>query len=246
MSGRRDFTKVDLTGADLNENQKLAESFNKYMVSKCFLRESEFFSIFMKGQWRELSSSDVLKAMKSSWDRIKLNRIYLSYGNLKHLRGYGLFIPAIHMLHSYLDNTDLSGCFFTASEFDGSEMPSSRFADTDLRMASMRSVSAPESDFSGARMQRIKLNSSRFNGSNFKMADLSLAEFEETDFSDCDFSGAVLLKVKNLVSANWKNAKFGRTKATKEDIEAILRKRDVDELDPSTSQQREVRRHGGG
>ncbi|MEQ1502956.1 MAG: pentapeptide repeat-containing protein [Myxococcota bacterium] len=202
--------KSDLTGTDLTDANLMKANLGGIDASGAILREILGLRSRFKDAW--LDGADLTSADLAQAD--------LADANLERSKGEG-----IRLMQARLRGVRATGATWAGANLSEARLHQAIFVGADLQGADLTEVSALESDFSGARMDRIlaagakfagaklvgtKLASARLPGANLSGADLTNADLAAADLTRANLSGAnltgAILRGAVLADANLEGA----------------------------------------
>jgi uncharacterized protein YjbI with pentapeptide repeats len=190
-----DFTREDLSNADLNKMRLFGTLFLGADLRGANLREADL-------READLREADLSEADLSEAD---LRGADLSEANLRGAKLSGAKLSGADLSEANLRGAKLSGVDLSEAKLSGAELGSAQFGGVDLSGVDLSGADLSGADLSGADLSEANLSEADLSGTN-----LSGANLREADLSEADLSGAILFGV-NLTRADLSEAKLDET-----------------------------------
>lgn len=140
--GERDFTGINLTGADLTEANLSGVNLTAATLSQTNLQKAEFS--YAKLEDANLSGTNLIKAC--------LSRANLSGANLNGANLNGAYLVQANLHGAYLEDTDLSNAYLSSADLRGADLTNANLENACLEDANLAGAILDNVNFTGAMM----------------------------------------------------------------------------------------------
>ncbi|RXK85172.1 TIR domain-containing protein [Chlorobaculum sp. 24CR] len=219
---KKDFSEIDLSGADLSGGSFKAANFSGANLSNAIFRDAKLNGANFVGadlRQTDFSNADICGAnlIRSDLSGANLDGANLSMTDLNHanLKGAlltqsrlnGANLNECDMREAILSWADLSGVGLSMANAGESDFHDARLGDADLLGADLHDSDMHDSDMHESDLRDANLHHANLHHVNLHHADLSEADLGEADLSEADL-GDARLRWTNLKGANLSGADF--------------------------------------